>query len=259
MSASHNDSIKKTLIVTVLLCLVCSVIVSSAAVFLKPVQERNKRADMQRNVLSIAGVLDDKAPIAEQFEQFEVKLVDLRTGQYSEELDVDRFEQRAAAKKPELSSLIPSELDAAGIKRRSHFTKVYLLKEQGELKTIVLPVHGKGLWSTMYGFLALSGDLNTVVGFGFYDQGETPGLGGEVDNPKWKAKWLDKELFDEQGEIAITLLKGAADPASAQFKHQIDGLAGATLTTNGVQYLLDFWLGEQGYQAFLSNLKAGEA
>ncbi len=257
MSASHNDSIKKTLIVTVLLCLVCSVVVSSAAVFLKPVQERNKQADMQRNVLAIAGVLNDREPISEQFEQFEVKLVDLRSGQFSEELDAARYEQRSAAKDPEHSSRIPAEFDSAGIKRRADFTKVYLLEEQGELKTIVLPVHGKGLWSTMYGFLALSGDLNTVVGFGFYEQGETPGLGGEVDNPKWKAKWLGKELFDAEGNLAIELVKGSANPNGADFSHQVDGLAGATLTTNGVQHLLDYWLSDQGYRTFLSNLKAG--
>ncbi len=259
MSASHNDSIKKTLIVTVLLCLVCSVVVSAAAVFLKPVQERNKQADMQRNVLAIAGVLNDRQPLAEQFAQFDVKLVDLRSGRFTDELDVERFEQRSAAKDPALSSLIPANQDQAGLKRRSNFTKVFLLKDQGELKTIVLPVHGKGLWSTMYGFLALSGDLNTVVGFGFYEQGETPGLGGEVDNPKWKAKWPGKQLFDAEGNAEIELVKGAADPSGARFAHQVDGLAGATLTTNGVQNLLDFWMGEQGYRTFLSNLKAGEA
>ncbi|MOA31350.1 Na(+)-translocating NADH-quinone reductase subunit C [compost metagenome] len=120
-------------------------------------------------------------------------------------------------------------------------------------------MRGYGLWSTLYGFLALKGDLNTVVGLGFYQHGETPGLGGEVDNPKWKALWNGKSLFDEQGQLAIQIIKGSVDAQSPNASHQVDGLAGATLTSKGVHNLLHFWLGENGFGPFLAKLNNGEA
>ena len=114
------------------------------------------------------------------------------------------------------------------------------------------------MWSTLYGFLALEADANTVVGLVFYEHAETPGLGGEVDNPVWKAKWVGKEVYDE-GDVAISIIKGSVDPSSSNAVHQVDGLSGATLTSRGVHNLLHFWLGDNGYKPFLTNLKNGEA
>src|SRR3990167_8268880 len=116
-----------------------------------------------------------------------------------------------------------------------------------------------GLWSTLYGFIAIKGDLNTVAGMGFYQHAETPGLGGEVDNPKWKAQWLGKTLFDEDGKLSVAVVKGGVDPQSPKAVHQVDALAGATLTSKGVDNLLNFWLGQNGFGPFIANLRAGEA
>jgi Na+-transporting NADH:ubiquinone oxidoreductase subunit C len=129
--------------------------------------------------------------------------------------------------------------------------------EQG-IEKIILPIKGYGLWSTLYGFLALESDLQTVAGIGFYEHAETPGLGGEIDNPNWKASWVGKQAYN-QGEFAITVLKGRVDLDRAGSESQIDGLAGATLTTKGVDNLLKYWLGEQGFQPLISYLKSGEA
>ncbi len=122
---------------------------------------------------------------------------------------------------------------------------------------MILPVRGYGLWSTLYGFLALESDGNTIAGLGFYEHGETPGLGGEVDNPRWKAQWPGKEVY-EDGDPVIRLIKGSVDPNAANAEHKVDGLAGATLTSKGVTNLLQFWLGERGFKPFLDNLKSGE-
>src|SRR5690606_17188592 len=112
--------------------------------------------------------------------------------------------------------------------------EVYLVNDaQGQLERIILPVHGYGLWSTLYGFMALESDLNTVVGLGFAEHGETPGLGGEVDNPSWKAKWPGKKVYKD-GEVELGLIKGTVDPSSANADWQVDGLSGATLTSNEV-------------------------
>ena len=98
-----------------------------------------------------------------------------------------------------------------------------------------------------------------VAGFGFYQHAETPGLGGEVDNPKWKGLWLGKTLFDAEGKLAIRIIKGNVDAQSPQATHQVDGLAGATLTSKGVDNLLHFWLGQNGFGPFIANLRAGGA
>ena len=119
---------------------------------------------------------------------------------------------------------------------------------------MILPVHGYGLWSTMYAFLALDADLNTIQSLVYYEQGETPGLGGEVQNAQWKAKWHGKKLFDEQGNIAISVTK---NPAVASTEYGVDALSGATLTSNGVQHSLTFWLGKEGFASFIEKARNG--
>ena len=259
-----NDSIKKTLVVTVVLCLVCSVLVSGAAVVLRDRQQDNAHLDMQRNILSISGLVDDastldRSQIDTQFSRITARLVDLSEGKYSSALNPDSYDQRAAATNPSLSRSLPSQRDQASIRRQAKVAKVYEVREGQTLQTLILPVHGYGLWSTLYGYLALSGDLNTVVGFGFYEHAETPGLGGEVDNPVWRATWQGKKLFDDQGQLQITVLKGHVDPTSAQAPYQVDGLSGASMTTRGVNNLVRFWLAEDGFGPFLANLKQGSA
>ncbi len=120
-------------------------------------------------------------------------------------------------------------------------------------------MRGYGLWGTLYGYMALKGDLDTIAGLGFYSQKETPGLGGEVDNPKWKAEWRGVKLYDEQGKVAVQLVKNRAPAGSPEAAYQVDALSGATLTTRGVQHLVQFWLGEHGFGPFLDNLRKSSA
>ena len=257
---SNNDSIKKTIIVTVLLCIVCSVIVSAAAVLLRPAQIANKSLDFKRNILSAAGLLEPGKNVDAIFnERVVTRVVDLKTGKFTDAVDPVSYDQRRASKDPSLSTNLSADEDIAKISRREDYSVVYLIQDENEqLQKIILPVKGYGLWSTLYGFLALEADANTVVGLVFYEHAETPGLGGEVDNPVWKAKWVGKEVYDE-GDVAISIIKGSVDPSSSNAVHQVDGLSGATLTSRGVHNLLHFWLGDNGYKPFLANLKNGEA
>ncbi|HLA31270.1 MAG TPA: Na(+)-translocating NADH-quinone reductase subunit C [Pseudomonas sp.] len=261
--SSQKESTLRTLLVALLVCLVCSVFVAGAAVALKPTQVENRQLDKQRSILAIAGLGDagmSGAQVKALFaERISARVVDLETGTFSDAHNPARFDPLKAAKDPKLSAALSGAEDIASIKRRERFTTVYLVEADGKLDTVILPVRGYGLWSTLHGFLALKGDLNTVAGFGFYQHAETPGLGGEVDNPKWKALWPGKTLFDEQGKLAIQIIKGNVDAQSPQAGHQVDGLAGATLTSKGVDNLLHFWLGENGFAQFLANLHKGEA
>jgi Na+-transporting NADH:ubiquinone oxidoreductase subunit C len=253
-----KDSISKTLTVTVLLCVVCSVVVSAAAVLLKPQQVSNKELDRKTNILAAAGLNEPGKSVDELFAQITTRIVDLETGTFTDAVNAATYDAAKAAKDPALSIKLDRSADIASIKRQARYMPVYLVQNGAQIERIILPVHGYGLWSTLYGFLALEGDLNTVVGLGFYSHAETPGLGGEVDNPAWKALWPGKQVYAE-GSMAplLHLIKGNVDPSSPDAAHQVDGLSGATLTSNGVSNLVKFWLGENGYAPFLANLRAG--
>lgn len=253
MSAS-NDSFIKTIIVAVALCLVCSILVSGTAVSLKERQKSNASLDKKKNILMAANLLKDGADLIELFEKVEQRFVDLETGAFVDVENPEAFNQRKRAKDPSLSIAI--EEDIAQIRRRSKVASVYLVREGDKVEKIILPIHGSGLFSTLYGFVALEADKQTVVGLKFYEHGETPGLGGEVDNPMWLAKWPGKQLLDEKGNTVLTLVK-----SSASGNREVDALSGATWTTSGVENMLTYWLGEQGFGPFLSRLDVnkGEA
>lgn len=254
----NNDSVKKILLVALSLCIVCSILVSGAAVFLKDKQDFNIKMDIKKNLLMASGLLPNDDPtIAEidaAFSKITPQVIVLATGEEASDIDVNNFDQKKAAKDKTLNWLIPADQDIARIKMRSQYAKVYLIKEAGTTQMIVLPIHGKGLWSTLYGFMALSPDTKTIKGFGFYQHGETPGLGGEVDNPRWKAQWTGKMPFDAEFNPIIEVIKGFAKKDSLT---QIDGLSGATLTSRGVSNLVQFWLGENGFGPYLERLRSG--
>lgn len=270
-----NDSFKKTVAVALALCLVGAVVVSGSAVILRPLQEWNKSKDEKVNILEVAGLYEKGIDVDAAFKDIDTRVVDLATGDYVDSIDAKTYDQWKAAKDPALSEAIPPAKDVASIKRKPKYAKVYLVKQEGQLKTVILPVSGYGLWSTMFGFIALEGDGQTVLGMNLYDQAETPGLGGEVVNPKWKALWKGKKVYNfsgkefhesnlsekgltiEVGEVALGLVKGTVDPSKAGSEYQVDALAGATLTSRGVSNLVQYWMGKDGYAIFLAKLRSG--
>ena len=258
MSTKH-ESTTRTLLVALVVSLVSSVFVAGSAVILKPVQLENRLIDKQRNILSIAGIGAPNLSSKEVKDLFasniKARIVDMQTGEYSDKFDPLTFDPLKSAYDPGLSTALPLSQDIALIKRRERYTTVYMLEQSGKMESLILPVRGYGLWSTLHGFMAVKSDLKTVVGFGFYQHAETPGLGGEVDNPNWKALWPGKVLFDASGKPAIRIVKNF-DPSNPNAAYQVDALAGATLTSNGVDRLLQFWLGEQGFGPYLAKMRA---
>ena len=254
-----RDSTSRTVIVATTLAVVCSLLVASAAVGLRSLQEANKLRDKQKNILQAAGIYDESKPVAEQFEQCEPKILELETGAFVPESETGAdFNQREAAKDPGRSIEIPFEQDIARIGRRAKRARIYLVKKDGKLDQVVLPVHGKGLWSTMYGYVALDRDARTIRGVTFYEHGETAGLGGEISNPLWTRKWQGKTAVDPSGEVVFRVIRGAVEGNTPGADHKVDGLSGATLTSNGVTNLIQYWLGEQGFGPFLERLRNGE-
>ena len=254
--ALSNDSLEKTVAVALALCLVCAVLVSLATVALRPLQSYNKALDMKKNILDVAGLLQDDTDIDQAFkDRIEAKLVDIKTGDYVEGINVDEYDQRKAAKDPAQNELIPVDKDIASIRMKAKYAKVFLVKNGDQLQSIILPINGYGLWSTMYGFMALEADGQTVQSINLYDQGETPGLGGEVVNPNWRALWKGKKVYGENGEVALTLVKGTVDSSRSDAVYKVDGLAGATLTSRGVSNLVQYWMGEEGFAAYLNKIR----
>lgn len=254
----RREGAAHTLLVALLVSLVCSALVATAAVQLRPRQLKNEALNKQRNILQVVDLLEEGKSIEELFKQVDAKVVELASGAYVDNIDAAEYDQHDAAKDPALSVPIPKELDIANIGRRATLANIYLVRDSGdEVQQIILPVYGPGLWSTMYGFIALEPDADTVVGLQFYEHEETPGLGDQVDNGQWRSLWRGKSVYDELGQPAIEVIRGkVTDSTGAQ--HQVDGLSGATLTGRGVTNMLRYWLGEHGFRPYLERVGEGE-
>ncbi len=255
-SAAPVESGSRTLLVTFVVCLVCSVVVASAAVLLRPIQDSNKKADLIRNVIVVSGLLNEGLTEEQALKRIDARMVELATGDEVTGMDPHSFNIVKAGKDPAISTELTRREDVAQIRREPRYLPVYrVIDADGALKKLILPVYGYGLWSTMYGFLALEDDLRTVQGLRFYQHAETPGLGGEIDNPKWRAQWTGKVLFDDQWRVQVEVTKVAIDSSTPDAQHQVDALAGATITSRGVENLLKFWLSDKGYGPYLSRLR----
>lgn len=246
------DNPIKTMVITVTICFVAAVFVSGAAISLRAKQEANKINEKRRNIIQVAGLWDDTKTIEQMFDRIEARVVDLRTGDFTTEVPTS-YDEIAGAKDPNTSRALTKQQDIASIRRESFFKVVYLVKNtKGTIDKVILPIHGYGLWSTLYGFMAVSPDGNTINALKFYAHAETPGLGGEVDNPAWQAKWPNKKIYDNNGRVAISVVKGGATG-----DYQVDALSGATLTSDGVNNLVQFWVGKDGFESFLIKVKQG--
>jgi len=257
-----GESMKKTIIVALAVCIACSLLVSTAEVTLRDFRYKNKKLDRIRNILKAAELPDGRDEAVRVYEKrVRPVLVDLRTGKpvsrsdFNDMLNIDSFDIRKLADDAEYGRSIPEGRDVSGLSRVPGYMPIYFILEGEEVRSIVFPVYGRGLWSTMYGFIALDRDLKTVRGFTIYDHGETPGLGGEVDNPRWKRSWKGKQAFDKAGNLRIKVVKGAVDVSRPDAPYHIEGLSGATLTTQGLNGMVRFWLGENGYSTLIQKLR----
>lgn len=258
----QKDSAGRTILVAVLLCVACSVLVSSAAIFLRERQEKNKQLDIKKNLLLAAGLLKNTSAgekeILKAYKAVSSQIINLETGDEASGFSLASFDQRKMARDSKYNKVIDPKKDSAKIKFRSKFSVVYQVKEKGKVSMLMLPVHGKGLWSTLYGFIALDTDTRTVKGIGFYEHGETAGLGGEIDNDLWKRQWIDKLVLDEKHQPIFKVNKGEVNPSDPFAQYKVDGLSGATITSNGVTGLVQYWLGDDGFGPYLAKFRQSQ-
>ncbi|MBT8443718.1 MAG: Na(+)-translocating NADH-quinone reductase subunit C [Gammaproteobacteria bacterium] len=260
----NNDSPAKAILVVLGTAFVCSLLVTIAAVQLKPIQRAYQDLERNRFIVGISGLatagweLED-GDVVDLFQDLDPLLVDIDAGRIDGSMNPLTFDQRGAAGDSELGVAIPSELDGASLSRRSRYATVFVVGDRSNPQRIILPMHGQGMWSTLYGYLALEGDMNTIADVTFYEQGETAGIGDKILDPGWQARWKGRQLYGANGVLAFRIGDGVIDDASPAAQHEVDAIAGATVTTNAVTALVRYWFGPHGFGPFLKNLQSGEA
>lgn len=247
------------MVFAVAVCATCAVVLAAAYGSFKDRIAVNERFDQQKNVLIAVGLYERGEPksdaeLRQLFdERIEAKVLEVKRGLVDHR--VKRDGKEVTEKVNEVVDMVPTDYSVEDLERlrrdelrkkdpstRREFATVYRrLGPDGETEAWCIPISGYGLWSTLYGFLALEPDLNTVKGITFYKHAETPGLGGEVDNPNWQAQWAGKKILDDAGHVVgVQLKKGKVDPSvEYERKHMVDGLSGATITSNGVSRFVE--------------------
>jgi len=252
-------SVWYTLRFTAIVGVVASTIVATTAVVLSSRQEANRLLDQERNVLEVGGLSTtgerlSRAEVAQRSEgRIRPLVIELATGGVASDIDPATFDQRRASQDPERSRRALK--NAAGVARVPDHALIYHVIREGDVEALVLPFEGVGLWSTIYGFIALSADLSTVRGITFYDHAETAGLGALISDPDWRALWVGRRIFGPDWLPRLRVVKGRVGSPDAS-PYEVDGLSGATLTGNGVTEALHFWLGPQAFGPYLARYRA---
>ncbi len=255
-----NNDPRKAVIVVALVAVVCSSLVSAAVVLLRPVHLNNQLLERSRNIMQLTGLIEpgqtlEDAKMLALFKRLDVRMVDIDQGAFDGSMDPKTFDQRRAAGDPQLGVAVPAGRDLARLGTRSRYAPVYLVWDENQLQRIILPIRGAGMWSMLYGYLALESDMNTVAAASFYEQTETPGLGDQITRPDWLAKWRGRKVYDELGDPVFAVGPGRIAPDSSAALHRVDALTGATITGDAVTSLVHYWLGPHGFQLLLNQLR----
>ena len=250
----NKDSALNIAFVGIGLCLLCSAIISLIAIQLRSVQSENVVKDMQKKIVSSAGLQLEYGSVENAMMNIKTIVVDLDQGKIVD-INPNSYELSNELREEGKYKFLSAENDIASIKKREKYSKVYIEYKDDKINTLILPVRGYGLWGILYGYLAIKNDFNTVAGLEFYEHKETPGLGAEIDNPKWKALWKGKKIYQENGEVSLKVIKGNVLASSDNVNYEVDGLSGATLTCNGVTNLIAYWMGSDGFLNFINNLR----
>ena len=212
-----------------IVCITCSVLLSGAAALLEKRQAYNIELDRKINVLKAFGVdvVDEKGrkiltgdEVDGYFKEYISEVVlDGKTG------DIIRGKTT-------------TDLSMNDLKRKT-MLPLYKWTEKGSVKKYAFPISGKGLWSTLYGYMALEDDLSTIIGITFYKHGETPGLGGECDQPWFQNAFKGKLVWENGKLLPFEVVKGeVANKYPSGNDHAVDGISGATITSKGIQTFL---------------------
>ena len=255
-----RESPRKALLVVTLTAIICSTLVSAAVVILRPIQINNQLLDRSRNIMQLTGLLaEGEEPGDDEmlalFKSLDTRTIEISEGRFIDSIDPRTFDQRRAVSDPDLGLRVPPDQDLASLGRRSRFAPVYMVWDDQQLERLILPVRGAGMWSMLYGYIAVDSDLRTIAGMTFYEQNETPGLGDQITHEHWLEQWQGRRLFDDDGRPAFRVSEDTVQPGSEAGLYEVDALSGATVTANAVTDMMHYWFGPHGYGPFLNHLR----
>ncbi|MEJ2401639.1 MAG: Na(+)-translocating NADH-quinone reductase subunit C [Xanthomonadales bacterium] len=256
----RKDSPLRALLTVLVTAVVCSFFVSASVVLLRPIQLNNKLLERSGNVLALTGLLPADGKVGDEklldlFKALDARVVNIDAATLDSEFDPYTFDGRKASADPELSVAVPPDADIASLGRRSQYKTIYLVWKDGKVDRVILPIRGAGMWSMIYGYISLESDFSTIAGVKFYEQNETPGLGDQIATPHWQAKWVGKQLYDDQGDMLFRVSEGPVKEGASGAEYQVDALTGATITANAVTALVRYWFGPNGYGPLLQRLR----
>lgn len=234
-----KDSKQHVILFAVAICLVCSTLLALASSGLRERQERNRELNIKKNILKVVGLYKKSM----QLEDEEIEKI------YQENIRGTVLDQNGN----EQEGISPN--DTKTLKEKG-FRPLYMRIEKGQAVSYVLYVQGKGLWSTIKGYLALGKNAGTVTGIAFFDHGETPGLGGEIEKDWFTGQWAGKEIFNPEDNLVPTrVIKGKVKKSkhANEPEYFVDGISGATLTGNGINRFLKQDL--MAYEPFLRKIR----
>lgn len=235
------NTVPRTLAVAAIVALACSAMVSSAVYVLRPIQQGYASLERNRAILAVAGLLPTNGvsdrQIVAHYIDLEAHVVDKATGNYVTNVDARSFDHWE------------TEVEPASSAHRPTLVPVYLVRKDGVLERLVLPVDGRGMWSVIYGYVALDADLSTIADVVFFRHGETPGIGDRIQDPVWLDGWRGKRIYDESGEARIRVVKAARGP------YEVDLISGASVTSSATGDLVRYWFGDDGYRLFLDRMR----
>lgn len=248
--AAPNESRGKMLVMAFLVSGLSALAVSTAAVLLGPRLDANRGAERQARLEAMLTELPALAALLQGADGLDIIVADLTTGGAAD-VDPDAFDPDLLG--DDRTTALSEDQDIAGIGTRPDLAQIYVARDGSDIAAVILPVYGQGYQSVIRAFLALEGDLNTVAGLTITEQGETPGLGANIATDSWQGKWPGTLLADDTGTIRVSVVKGGAEPP-----FEVDAITGATRTSNGVENMIRFWVGPDGFGPVLEALRAGD-
>ena len=244
MQHSKPYSIGFILIITALFGLLLAL----AASALRERQQFNEEVNVKRNILMAVGVLD-------RDREMELDEID---AMYQESVQSFAVDPEGTIVEGVSGESLDLEVVLQDPDTSQHRYPVFVATDAGGSTVYAIPVFGKGLWSTLYGYLALEADLETVRGMTFYAHGETPGLGAEIEQAWFQDNFVGKKIYDAGALRTIQVVKGTVenriqDPGERDYF--VDGISGATITGRGVSNLLETKVAL--YEPFFRRIRAG--
>ncbi|MDO5631773.1 MAG: FMN-binding protein [Paracoccus sp. (in: a-proteobacteria)] len=255
MLAQPNDSRGKTIAVAFVTAAVCALLVTAATVTLRPIQTANRAAEQQARLESLIAAIPGMSDLLAQSGDAALStvVVDLTTGRAAADITPETLPETLA--NPASHSALTPAQDLADLGSRPDYAQIFILRrgDSGPVDLVILPVAGAGYDGVIQAMVALRGDTRSIAGMTVTSQSETPGLGARITEPAWQAQFAGLPALDDRGTVRFAVARGRAAT-----EYEVDGITGATRTSNAITNMMRFWLGPDGYGPLLDAIRRGE-